>query len=295
MRPGLPAALALLACTALPAAGQGQESHALVVPHGCVVPDSEMKHVPVYTWVNLPDSASPTFRALAENLMQDLVERVPALLGGRPDVLPSAGPSVHFFDLSNSLDVIGHRNGRITWRPAVDANAGAATILGRALDAASADGTLFPWDSSMAGDSVRFRISFVWPGADSASRERLSHVQETAIPVFSIPVPILHQVQPEPGNRPPPYPDDAAYSGYNATVIMQFVVDTSGRADMATAHDVWPKDKPPLDHNRQLVYNEFVQEILQRLPEFRFHPASLGLSCRLRQVVSMPFVFTHSR
>ena len=288
--------LGVLLCAASPGAAQTSDTAFMFVPSaGCVIPDSELTRVPVYVWADLPDSASPAFRSLAENLMQDIVERVPAVLGVSPDSLPRGEPHVSWLDLRNPLEVTGYRNGRIAWRSDGIWNHGAADLLGRALGAAVADSTFFPWDSSLRGDSVRFSYAFVTPRVDLSGQVQPLQVEHAAVPAFSIAEPRFQEVRPDSGNPPPHYPDDARRSNFRASLVVQFVVDTAGRAEMATAHDIWPKDKPRLSPDLQKIYDEFLQSVLRDLPSMHFYPATLGRSCRMRQIVRMPFVFNLTR
>lgn len=296
MRSGHLIALGLLLCAAAPATAQTYDtSYVLVPPSRCVVPDSLLTRVPVYAWIDLPDSGTSAFRISAENLLQDVAMHVRSLLGVAPNVLPKGEPSVRWFDSGTPLEVTARRAGRLTWRPAAPHDTAGAALLGRALANSLADGSFFIWDSTMVGDSVRFRVELTRPLVEMGGRVEPLELKHAAIPVFSMRVPREAEVAPKPGDNPPRYPDDARGSGYEATVVMGFVVDTTGHALMQTAHDIWPPGKPRPEGGAGRMYAEFYRAVLRALAKMQFYPANIGGVCRVDQWVQMPFEFKLSR
>ncbi|MFL5561017.1 MAG: TonB family protein [Gemmatimonadaceae bacterium] len=81
-----------------------------------------------------------------------------------------------------------------------------------------------------------------------------------------------------PSNSTPPYPAMLRSAGVEGTVLAQFVVDTSGKADMSTFK--------VLESSHEL----FTQAVRQALPSYRFFPAEIG-GKKVRQVVQQPFTF----
>ena len=77
----------------------------------------------------------------------------------------------------------------------------------------------------------------------------------------------------------PRYPDDLRQRGISGCVLVQFVVDTTGRADMTTFR-VFKASHP-----------EFAQAVRVGLPTVHFRPAKLH-GQKVRQVVEQPFTFT---
>lgn len=81
-----------------------------------------------------------------------------------------------------------------------------------------------------------------------------------------------------PGNPTPRYPDVLRESNVEGEVLAQFVVDTSGRADMKTfkilksSHDL------------------FTASVRQVLPSMKFYPAEVG-GRKVKQLVQQPFGF----
>lgn len=86
------------------------------------------------------------------------------------------------------------------------------------------------------------------------------------------------QVQPMPGNAPPHYPDMLRSANVEGEVLAQFVVDTTGRADMSTfkvlksSHDL------------------FTSAVRSALPNMKFYAAEVG-GRKVKQLVQMPFQF----
>ena len=86
------------------------------------------------------------------------------------------------------------------------------------------------------------------------------------------------QVQVAPGNGAPRYPDVLRSANVEGEVLAQFVVDTTGRADMSQFK--------PLKSSHEL----FTQAVKSWLPGARFYPAEVG-GKKVKQLVQMPFQF----
>jgi len=85
-----------------------------------------------------------------------------------------------------------------------------------------------------------------------------------------------------PGSQGPAYPDMLRTAGIEGTVLAQFVVDTTGRAEMATFK--------ALKSDNDLFTNA-VKNALQRM---RFLPAEVG-GRKVKQLVQQPFQFSLNR
>ncbi|HKO16053.1 MAG TPA: energy transducer TonB [Gemmatimonadaceae bacterium] len=87
------------------------------------------------------------------------------------------------------------------------------------------------------------------------------------------------QVAAMPGQAAPRYPDMLRSANVEGEVLAQFVVDTSGRAEMNTfkvlksSHDL------------------FTNSVKNALANMRFYPAEVG-GRKVKQLVQMPFVFS---
>jgi len=86
------------------------------------------------------------------------------------------------------------------------------------------------------------------------------------------------QVAPYPGNTAPRYPDMLRSANVEGEVLAQFVVDTSGKADMREFKVL------------KSTHDMFTQAVKTALPNMKFYPAEVG-GKKVRQLVQMPFQF----
>jgi len=86
------------------------------------------------------------------------------------------------------------------------------------------------------------------------------------------------QVQPFPGQSGPRYPDMLRSANVEGEVLAQFVVDTTGRADMATFKVL------------KSTHDLFTNAVKATLPNMKFYPAEVG-GKKVKQLVQMPFQF----
>jgi TonB family protein len=93
---------------------------------------------------------------------------------------------------------------------------------------------------------------------------------------------VTKQVTPLPANPPPRYPDSLRGAGVEGQVLMQFVVDTLGLADMTTLKVL------------RSSHALFTYAVWDDLPHLRFVPAEVT-GRRVRQLVQMPFQFSLTR
>ncbi len=87
------------------------------------------------------------------------------------------------------------------------------------------------------------------------------------------------QVAPYPTNQPPRYPDMLRSANVEGEVLAQFVVDTTGHADM--------KEFKILKSTHDL----FTSAVKSALPNMKFYPAEVG-GKKVKQLVQMPFQFS---
>ena len=81
-----------------------------------------------------------------------------------------------------------------------------------------------------------------------------------------------------PGNRAPRYPRDLRARGVSGDVLIQFIVDTNGRADMSS---VTP---------RLATAPGFLDAVVEHLPSMRYYAATVG-GCAVPGWVMQPFSF----
>lgn len=86
------------------------------------------------------------------------------------------------------------------------------------------------------------------------------------------------QVTPYPSNPTPHYPDMLRSANVEGEVLAQFVVDTTGKADMSQFHVL------------KSTHDLFTNAVKSVLPNMKFYPAEVG-GKKVRQLVQMPFQF----
>jgi protein TonB len=86
------------------------------------------------------------------------------------------------------------------------------------------------------------------------------------------------QVQPLPNNPSPRYPDMLRSANVEGEVLAQFVVDTTGRADMSTFKTL------------KSTHDLFTNAVKASLPNMKFYAAEVG-GRKVKQLVQMPFQF----
>jgi protein TonB len=90
------------------------------------------------------------------------------------------------------------------------------------------------------------------------------------------------QVAPAPGNAAPRYPDMLRSANVEGEVLVQFVVDTTGRVEM------------PSFKVLKSSHDLFTNAVRQALSTMRFYPAEIG-GRKVKQLVQQPFNFTLTR
>ena len=156
------------------------------------------------------------------------------------------------------------------------------TVLNTAVSAT--DGTF----TLVAPSGGVYRVRFVANGAPTHLSDTLAVAEGeytarefpldmSQRPLFEIEVdkPVI----PLRGSSMPRYPDELRRAGISGCVLVQFIVDTTGRADRGTL--------------RLLRYShrEFVRAVWDAMPGMRFTPAEIR-GRKVPQVVVEPFSFT---
>lgn len=128
---------------------------------------------------------------------------------------------------------------------------------------ATANDTLLSGSLALAQDEV-------------AQREFLldTHVAQRPYFVFQV----SRQVRSSPKNRPPSYPEALRRANIQGEVLVQFIVDTTGKPEMNTFRVL------------RSTHVEFLTAVRNALPYYEFEPAMI-LDRKVPQVVQMPFHF----
>lgn len=139
-----------------------------------------------------------------------------------------------------------------------------------------------PFGEEIKADSAELRLSIrdigdVMPlgGSEHLFDPRYAPLFSMRVPSFGFP---SSTVKPDAGNRPPRYPDVAKQARADGEVIAEFIVTAEGKADVGSLQIV------------KVPAIQFVEAVLDVLPQYRFKPLSIS-GCPLASVVRMPFTF----
>jgi hypothetical protein len=258
------------------------------------IPDDALHAVPVYVQARLVDSTDGPILPGIDLLTQEVANSVRSSLGATADQLPSGEPAVTWRALDSRLDVVVHRDGRVSSAvyQSADSNradTAAAHLLARSLGAVTADGGYFMvWPDGFEADSVAFHLAMYHPFVNGQGVVGTLSLRR-AFALFSVRVPAQEPVEVK-RRLQPKYPKDFPMRGISGSLLMQFVVDTMGRAEMATVKDLWPPNRPHPTGEMRGYYEAFRKEVVKSIAGDRFKPARIG-GCTVRQLVQMPFAF----
>jgi hypothetical protein len=291
-------AAALLARPAHAQAGMTDNPH-LLDPGSCVasIPDSALTTTAVYAVAATRSATPQRVPIVIANVLQAVVDRADSALGASPPYLPSAEPALNWHSLGAGLVLTWHRDGRLTWMVDSDSAptaqrdpAALARLFGRSLDATVAAGEVYlAWPADVMTDSVQYDIGFA--RAPVSPQRKIEHVDATfAIPMLSVRAPWETSVGVVKAPAHVKYPWALEQRGVRATVLIDFVVDTTGVADPATIHDAWPPWRPRLTGQLGKYYDEFFAAAVKSLAGARFTPATIA-GCKVRERVVQPFTW----
>lgn len=289
-----------------PAGGRAQvSSMSLGSASSCLasISDSALRRVVVFVQAELIDSTDRPILPAIDLLTQEVADSVRASLGTARDSLPNGEPEVTWRGLDARLLVVARRDGRITSKlptsepsPSGDgerADTAAAHVLAQALATiAGGDGYFMIWPDGFEPDSVAFHLVTHYPFVNSRGTVTSLRVRQ-AFPLFSVGMPPLDPVvtRQRPKVR---YPRSLQMRGVIGNLLMSFIVDTTGRADMTTMKDIWPSSQPRLTGELGEYYESFWREVVRAIANTSFEPARVG-GCKVKQLVQMPFGFRMGR
>lgn len=260
------------------------------------LPDSAFTRVPVFAAITMFDSVDRPVPPVAENMLQSVVDRLDTMLGAKSGTLPHGDPGIRWDSIGRGLRVTWHRDGQLGWRIEDDIDSvdpsptKTARLFASALDSATAAGeTFMPWPESYHGDSVQLMVYFRRPWIDDAGKVKPID-ERVAVPMFTVATPREKTVILQRRPHSPHYPEELLHSGIEGKVTLQFVVDTTGRADSLTFRDLWPRGEPRLEGEQAAYYAQLVAAAKRTVKEARFLPAEVG-GCKVRQVVQQPFTW----
>jgi hypothetical protein len=255
------------------------------------IPESEM----TWTLISLDALAQPdTNLAIANEadlMAKDVTAELRTMLGGSELAVPDGYPRVSWLSVPSELIVTARKDGRMSWRGASRSGDTAATaLMSHAVDSARKHGNaMMFWPEGYLADSLVVRLSLAPAGSVVIRRADSLRKKPVKFAAFTVPQPSFHVAQQIDSTPDIVYPF-FANRRIAGTVIVGFVVDTTGRADRSTFQDVWPSDKPRLTGDRARYYNQFVDAVREWVIHAEFAPASVG-PCPVRQMVQLPVLF----
>jgi len=252
--------------------------------------------VPVFLIVRMIHPVGQEVPSSVANLLQAIADRADTILQAPVGKLLPGEPAYTDANIHRPLFVSWHRDGRLTWRigedgwnPQPNPDSTGALLIEHALTAAQTAGDVYMmWPDTVKRDSLDFRLGLEHAWVDT-SRGPRRFAERYAIPLFSVDalmetdVAVVHMSAPR-------YPTWSQQDAVNGTVMMRFMVDTTGRVDMSTVQDEWPGDRPRLTGQKAVYYREFLQAARGALAEARYKPATRG-GCKIRQRAYQPFTF----
>lgn len=258
------------------------------------LPASVFTRVPVYLQADALDSTVRHVLPIVDLLTESVAARARALLGAEPHQLPRGDSTLSWRHLGPTFVVAVYPDARFSWRAsdtsksAGSARQPGAELLERALVATSDAGERIFFPEGVVRDSLLFMFSYRWPNVTPLGQIEPLETR-FAIPVFTLPIP---WEKPATTRRPPRvlYPEGSITDRAEGGVLLQFVVDTTGRVDLRTVRDLWPPDRPRLTGALGDHYNAFLAAARRALDAARYEPAQIG-GCRVRQLVQQPFDF----
>ena len=239
------------------------------VPHGEVSRVVPMPARPVYGTLQAENDSTRTVTMYLATLLQEV-----ARVFVPPDSLPPL--------LTYAFTLRLHKDGRLSdtqpFESEIPPALAQATI--RAVDSASRLGGIGPAFFEMKSDPLPLKMVFRLDAPTS----------ELNVPFYQLRLPALLQYETDkpalvlPGSPAPRYPETLREAFIEGEVLVQFVVDTLGLADMRTVRLLGPRQ----------VYREFLQAVIDVLPKMRFSSA-VYRGCKVKQMVQLPFAFKLNR
>jgi len=258
-------------------------------PCPATVPDSLMGDTElVYLHAVLLDAGSRPLLPQADVLGQRVAHRLRLLLGSRADSVPRGEPLISWRnDIGGNLAVTLRRDGRLTWQellPMPIPDTLPTRLLARALAAVVEHGESVSWSTESARDSVAVRLAL----SEAAEPIYASGVG-LGFPVFKVRRPVETRPARVAG-PPPPYPPELREAGVTGTVIIEATIDTAGRAEPWSIHDLWPPHRPPLEGQQLDAYRQFVAAAAIAVRNSRYTPGRIG-NCPVRVRIQVPVNF----
>jgi hypothetical protein len=251
--------------------------------------DASMDRVTVFQHAVLADTNS-AIQAQAALVSQHIADAARAALGGGGDSVP-AGDALGVWRQSLvhlPFVIVIHRDGPWAWRRAGGADGGNAKVTAfyaRVLRSIPADSLWMIFPDGYTADSVAMRLDVMSDNPFAFAPSMLA----TLFPVFTGKGIVRTQVALE-APLTPTYPEDAFADSITATVVVDVVIGTDGRADSRTLEVRQPSAAALANSPKAHFYREFVDATRDVVLRERFRPARIG-GCMVRQVAHLSYAY----
>lgn len=269
-------------------------------------PASELVRVPYYLEATTVDSSARRALPGADAFVRTLAGHFRALLGATAGATPAADSVLRWWNASAWVRFVARADGTFHWRSADEVlrsrgDSGAARstsaereagaeLLERALGRMREADEVFYWPDGVEMDSATFVLQVHHPGV---GRKGVVAPFEARYAVELFTLPTASETPVEPIKAPRVHFPSSALGRADATIVLNFVVDTNGRAVPETIRDVWPVGVPKPTGDLARHYDAFLRTVTKALLGARFEPARVG-RCPVRQLVQQPFIFGHA-
>jgi hypothetical protein len=270
----------------------------LAKPVGCVasLPRASMHRVRVFLSATVPESSERDFRLQTDLMAQDVAAELRKLLGATGDSVPTADSVFVWYSVPTALRVVAHSNGEMSARPIGAGGDSAATrLLLRAYDIARAQSEAFiAWPDGQDTDSLVVYLFLRPEYVDEEPTVLSPHGVFRRFAAFFLTEPERVSASPLPDQRSPRYPSRQESHRVEGEVLLQFVIDSTGRVEPETISDPWPADTPQPSGYSAADYDDFARSAKSWIKDYRFSPARIG-PCLVRQAAQIPLKFVAPR
>jgi hypothetical protein len=263
-------------------------------PEGCVaaLPLASMHRVRVLLDATLPTYSEGDFRLQADLMAQDIAAELRKLLGASGDTIPTADTTFVWYSVPTALTVVAHSNGEMSARPLGAIGDSAATLLLlRAYNVARAQSEAFiAWPDGHVGDSLVLHLELrpEYVGDKPRLMEPGKVIRKFV--AFYLTEPERVSAFQLLGQGIPVYPAREEMNRLEGEVLLQFIIDSTGRVERESIHDPWPVDKPYPRGYSATIYEDFARSAKSWIRDLRFSPARIG-TCLVSQAALLPLRF----
>jgi len=256
------------------------------------IPRDHMFVSPVLLRASLPDSNNDALRAQADLMAQDVSQKILADLGAVPTKLPELDSTLTPRAVPAKLIVTFRPDGSASRRAtSMSGDTMATTMLTKAFDALRASGqAAMVWPEGYGADSIVVRIELNSATVTPNGNVILHSTKHPAFGVFRLLTPSTSPPLVRPNQPPPRYPGEAEQARVAAAVELEFVIDTNGRAVVASIRDVREWGQQQMTPDARQYYDAFVRTMREAVVRWRFTPAHVDI-CPVRQWVDLPIKF----